>query len=259
MKRLPGIVVVAVLVVVAVAGINSWTGSGPGLGGTLAPGAPEVVRLSPTEALAALERLPRVERWPDGPAYDRDAFGEAWADVDGNGCNQRDDVLLRDAEPGTAETARQGACNHDVLAGTWVDPYTGTRLVMTDMKDPAQAQAVQIDHVVPLAEAWRSGASAWSDARRERYANDLGVLVASDGAVNQSKGDDDPAAWLPKQELQCDYALTWVAVKDAWSLAVDDSEASALAGMLERCPARRNDPVRWVPTSEVGTPSRTTT
>ena len=68
--------------------------------------------------------------------------------------------------------------------------------------------------------------------------------LASDGAVNQSKGDDDPAAWLPKQELQCDYALTWVAVKDAWSLAVDDSEASALAGMLERCPARRNDPVR---------------
>ena len=154
------------------------------------------------------------------------------------------EALTGVAEPGTVETARQGACDHDVLAGTWVDPYTGARLVMTDMKDPAQAQAVQIDHVVPLAEAWRSGASAWSDARRERYANDLGVLVASDGAVNQSKGDDDPAAWLPKQELQCDYALTWVAVKDAWSLAVDDSEASALTGMLERCPARRNDPVR---------------
>ena len=131
-----------------------------------------------------------------------------------------------------------------MLAGTWVDPYTGARLVMTDMKDPAQAQAVQIDHVVPLAEAWRSGASGWSDARRERFANDLAVLVASDGATNQSKGDDDPAAWLPKQEFQCDYALAWVAVKDAWSLAVDDSEASALTGMLERCPARRNDPVR---------------
>ncbi len=244
MRKLPGVVVVAVLVVVAVAGVNSWTGRGPGPGPGGGTSMPEVAQLSPADALAALGRLPRVERWPDGPAYDRDAFGEAWSDVDGNGCNQRDDVLLRDAEPGTVETARQGACDHDVLAGTWVDPYSGTRLVMTDMKDPAQAQAVQIDHVVPLAEAWRSGASAWSDARRERFANDLAVLVASDGATNQSKGDEDPAAWLPTQDFQCDYALTWVAVKEAWSLAVDDSETSALAGMLERCPARRNDPVR---------------
>ncbi|MEC9053450.1 MAG: HNH endonuclease family protein [Actinomycetota bacterium] len=244
MRKLPGIVVIAVLVVMAVAGINSWSGSSPGLGGSRTPRAPVIAPLSPPDAGARGARRPGVARGRAAPAHDRDAFGEAWADVDGNGCNQRDDVLLRDAEPGTAETARQGACDHDVLAGSWVDPYTGARLVMTDMKDPAQAQAVQIDHVVPLAEAWRSGASAWSDARRERYANDLGVLVASDGATTQSKGVDDPAAWLPTQEFQCDYALTWVAVKDAWSLAVDDSEAAALTGMLERCPARRNDPVR---------------
>lgn len=205
---------------------------------------PDIGVLDPAQAADALATLPRTERDPRVPAYDRDAFGEAWADTDGNGCNQRDDVLLRDAEPGSTTTARQGGCPHDVLAGTWVDPYTGARLVMTDMKDPSQAQAVQIDHVVPLAEAWRSGASSWSDARRERFANDLAVLVAADGPTNAAKGDDDPAAWLPRQAFQCDYARRWITVKDAYALSVDASEAAALAGMLERCPTRRNDPVR---------------
>lgn len=201
------------------------------------PADPAPVRaLSPTDALDALGGLPRTDRDPGGPAYDRDAFGTAWSDVDGNGCNQRDDVLLRDAEPGSTTTTRQGGCDHDVLAGTWVDPYTGARLVMTDMKDPAQAQAVQIDHVVPLAEAWRSGASGWGEARREAFANDLGVLVASDGPTNAAKGDDDPAAWLPRARFQCAYVLRWVAVKDAWDLAVDDSEDAALRRVLAQCP-----------------------
>ncbi|CAB4750340.1 unannotated protein [freshwater metagenome] len=195
-----------------------------------------VRELSPADALDALDRLPRTDRDPGGPTYDRDAFGPAWSDVDGNGCNQRDDVLLRDAEPGSTTTTRQDGCDHDVLAGTWVDPYTGARLVMTDMKDPAQAQAVQIDHVVPLAEAWRSGASGWSAARREAFANDLGVLVASGGPTNAAKGDDDPAAWLPRARFQCAYVLRWVAVKDAWDLAVDDSEDAALRRVLAQCP-----------------------
>lgn len=203
---------------------------------TPSAGPAPVRELSPTDALDALATLPRTDRDPGGPAYDRVAFGPAWSDVDGNGCNQRDDVLLRDAEPGSTTTTRQGACDHDVLAGTWVDPYTGARLVMTDLKDPVQAQAVQIDHVVPLAEAWRSGASGWSAGRREAFANDLGVLVASDGPTNASKGDDDPAAWLPRARFQCAYVLRWVAVKDAWDLAVDDSEEAALRRVLAQCP-----------------------
>lgn len=198
--------------------------------------APSGAELSTEAAAAALDSLRSVSRRPPGPAYDRDAFGPAWADVDGNGCNQRDDVLLRDAEPGSTTTTRQDGCDHDVLAGTWVDPYTGARLVMTDMKDPAQAQAVQIDHVVPLAEAWRSGASGWSAARREAFANDLGVLVASGGPTNAAKGDDDPAAWLPRARFQCAYVLRWVAIKDAWDLAVDDSEDAALRRVLAQCP-----------------------
>lgn len=78
--------------------------------------------ISPARAKIELTRLRRIPRQRAAVPYLRDAFGSAWADVDGNGCNQRDDVLLRDSTPDTTRTAPQGACDHDVLAGTWVDP-----------------------------------------------------------------------------------------------------------------------------------------
>lgn len=189
---------------------------------------------APTDArrlLAELEVADRVR--PD--TYDRDAFGPAWADTDGNGCNQRDDVLLRDAVEGSTTVAVQGACDHDVLAGTWVDPYTGRTLTFDDLKDPSQAQAIQIDHVVPLAEAWVSGASAWTDEERREFANDLRVLLAVDGPTNASKGADDPAAWRPRKDYQCAYARRWIRVKHAYGLTVDTSEVAALEDMLGYC------------------------
>lgn len=190
---------------------------------------------TPREALRQLDALEVGPRAPSGPRYDRDAFGTAWADTDGNGCNQRDDVLLRDAEPGSVTVTEQGACDHDVLAGTWVDPYTGRTLTFDDLKDPRQSQAIQIDHVVPLAEAWRSGASSWPDRRRRSFANDLTVLLAADGPTNATKGDGDPAAWRPRQAYQCEYAVRWVAVKADWELTVDRGEARALREMLAAC------------------------
>jgi hypothetical protein len=199
------------------------------------PAVPAVPSVDADRARVLLAGLAEVARQPRVPAYDRDAFGEAWSDTDGNGCNQRDDVLLRDAEPGSTRVQQQGRCPHDVLAGTWTDPYTGRELELDDLKDPAQAQAVQIDHVVPLAEAWLSGAADWSDDRRLAYANDLDALVAADGPTNASKGADDPAAWRPRAAYQCAYAVRWVQVKDAWDLAVDASERAALADMLDRC------------------------
>jgi hypothetical protein len=101
---------------------------------------------------------------------------------------------------------QQGSCDHDVLAGTWHDPYTGRTLTFIDLKDLRQAEAIQIDHVVPLAEAWVSGARHWSRAGREAFANDLGELLAVDGPTNMSKGDGDPASWRPRQGYQCAYA-----------------------------------------------------
>ena len=177
--------------------------------------------------------VPRVS--PRDLGYRRSAFGSAWADVDGNGCNQRDDVLRRDALPGTAVVAIQGRCDHDVVAGSWSDPYTGKLLRFDDLKDRVQAQAVQIDHVVPLAEAWVSGASGWSQERRRSCANDLDALRAVDGPTNAAKGDGDPAAWRPRKPFQCDYARQWIDIKATWNLAVDESERRALAEMLSFC------------------------
>jgi len=189
----------------------------------------------PAPAVRTLDRLVVRPRPVGTEGYDRDAFGNDWVDTDGNGCNQRDDVLLRDAEPGTATVAQQGRCDHDVLAGSWLDPYTGRRLTFDDLKAPAQAQAIQIDHVVPLAEAWVSGARGWSRDRREVFANDLGELLAVDGPTNMSKGDGDPAAWRPRQGYQCAYARRWIAVKLRYGLAVDPPEKAALTQMLGYC------------------------
>jgi hypothetical protein len=182
-----------------------------------------------------LDRLTTVERRSPRSDYERDAFGSSWADTDGNGCNQRDDVLLRDAVPGTVTIEQQGRCGHDVIAGAWIDPYTGRTLVFDDLKDLSQAQAIQIDHVVALSEAWVSGADRWSDERRRLFANDLDSLLAVDGPTNASKGDTDPAGWRPRKEFQCSYAMRWIDIKTRWDLSVDSSERRALGEMLDFC------------------------
>ena len=191
---------------------------------------------SAAQGRAELDRLVVRPRPHGTEGYVRDAFGSDWVDTDHDGCNQRDDVLLRDAVPGTTRVQQQGACDHDVLAGTWHDPYTGRTLRFTDLKDLRQAEAIQIDHVVPLAEAWVSGARGWSRDRREVFANDLGELLAVDGPTNMSKGDGDPAAWRPRKGYQCAYARRWIAVKLRYALAVDPSEKAALEQMLGYCP-----------------------
>lgn len=201
------------------------------------PTAPTPGAAGTSEATEQLKSLPAVDRHPQLAPYSREAFGRAWVDLGGNGCNQRDDVLVRDAEPSTVRVQQQGRCNHDVLAGTWVDPYTGRTMVFTNLKDRSQAQAIQIDHVVPLVEAWVSGAHGWDDYRRLVFANDLDNLLAVDGPTNARKGANDPAVWRPRKAYQCDYAKRWVAVKTAWGLAMDDSERAALTEMIGYCPA----------------------
>lgn len=224
------LLVVTALLVAAVSWLDLVGGAGRTDEAALAPPIP------PAEARTLLDGLPTAPRAGEGPPYQREAFGRRWADVDGNGCNQRDDVLRRDAVPGEVTTRPQDACPHDVVAGTWLDPYTGAELTFDDLKELDQAQAIQIDHVVPLAEAWRSGAEGWSAQRRERFANDLGVLLAVDGPANMAKGDDDPADWRPREDVRCAYAALWVRVKADWDLAVDPSERRALAEMLDTCP-----------------------
>jgi hypothetical protein len=232
-RRLTGQAAAAAVVACGLAACSVSHQADPGAA-TARPTVAAVAVASADQARAELRELRSGSRGP-AVGYARDAFGTAWRDTEGNGCNQRDDVLLRDAVPGSARYTVQGACDHDVLAGTWADPYTGHRLTSTDLKDPGQAQALQIDHLVPLGEAWGSGADGWDAHRRERFANDLSELLAADGPTNASKGDDDPAAWRPRQAFQCTYAVRWIATKSRWDLAVDAPERRALGEMLRTC------------------------
>ena len=155
-------------------------------------------------------------------SYDRDLFPH-WITITGT-CNTREQVLKRDG----SDVAVDGSCYP--TTGSWHSPFDGATWT-----DPAD---VDIDHMVPLAEAWSSGAWAWSASRRQTYANDLGgpELWAVTDNVNQSKGDRDPAGWQPPlASFRCTYARAWIQVKWYYDLTVDSAEKSALSGMLSTC------------------------
>lgn len=158
--------------------------------------------------------------------YDRDAFRH-WIDADGDGCDTRAEVLMSESTTGTSHT---GTCT--ITSGRWVSDYDG--IVFTD------AGGLDIDHMVPLKEAWISGAASWSSSRREAFANDLtyfASLVAVSASSNRSKSDQDPDSWLPARD-QCDYAKRWVAVKWRWDLRIDSAEKSAVQSALSGCSSR---------------------
>ncbi|SCL15028.1 Protein of unknown function [Micromonospora rhizosphaerae] len=153
--------------------------------------------------------------------YSRARFPH-WRDT-GKNCDVRDSVLQRDGE-----SIKLSGCN--VVAGRWESPYDG--LVFTDPAD------VDIDHVVPLANAWRSGADEWDDSKRGDFANDLTrpQLVAVSMRSNRAKGDQDPSQWKPaNRSYWCQYAADWVTVKHYWRLTVTSAEKAALTEMLEGC------------------------
>jgi hypothetical protein len=155
-------------------------------------------------------------------SYDRDLFPH-WITITGS-CNTREQVLKRD---GTAVTVNSSCAP---TSGSWYSPFDGATWTA-----PAD---VDIDHMVPLAEAWSSGAWAWTGSRRQAYANDLGgpELWAVTDNVNQAKGDSDPAGWQPPlSSFRCTYARAWIQVKWYYELSVDTAEKSALNSMLGTC------------------------
>ncbi|PRW62757.1 HNH endonuclease family protein [Actinopolyspora mortivallis] len=181
------------------------------------PGIPSPARA--TELLESTEVAPTGSM--DG--YDRDRFPH-WSAAEGKNCNVRERVLIRDgSDVSTGEDCYPTAGEWD----SWYDDGTWT--------DPSD---LDIDHVVPLAEAWRSGASAWSTDEREDFANDLDgpQLVAVTDNVNRSKGDDPPHEWMPPDEsVHCGYAAAWVRVKHDWELTVTSEERAALLDVLRDC------------------------
>lgn len=180
-------------------------------------------------ALAALLRLRVAGRAPSN-GYDRQAFGPAWADVDRNGCNTRNDVLARDL---TDRQVREGTRGCVVVVGNLLDPYAG--VVVPFRKQ--DASAVQIDHVVALGDAWRSGAQQLDAATRTALANDPLNLLAVDGPTNQQKSDSDAASWLPPNKAyRCEYVSRQVAVKAKYRLWIKPAEKRAVADILSGCP-----------------------
>lgn len=171
-----------------------------------------------------LARLTTMSEHPGG--YVRTLFVH-WVDADKDGCSTRSEVLIAESRT----TARIGdRCS---VAGSWRSAYDG--LTTTN---PSQ---FDVDHMVPLKEAWDSGAWAWTAGRRQSYANDLGdwrSLRAVSAASNRSKGDKDPAQWLPPlASFRCTYVTEWVVVKLRWTLSVDTLERTALKRILTGCPA----------------------
>jgi hypothetical protein len=155
-------------------------------------------------------------------SYDRDLFPH-WITISGS-CNTREQVLKRDG----SNVVVNSSCAP--TSGSWFSPFDGA--TWTNPSD------VDIDHMVPLAEAWSSGAWAWTTSRRQTYANDLGgpELWAVTDNVNQSKGDKDPAQWQPpRSAFRCTYARAWIQVKWYYNLTVDTAEKSALSSMLNTC------------------------
>lgn len=154
--------------------------------------------------------------------YNRDLFN-VWGDADGDGCDTREEVLIRDA---VQPPAIGSGCN--IGAGLWYSVYDNVWL--------NNAQQLQVDHVVALKEAWDSGAKDWDPARRTAFGNDLTsrlTLIAVSSSANSDKGDTDPSNWLPPNPNDvCRYIAAWVVIKSTWDLSMDQSEHGRIRNLL---------------------------
>lgn len=158
----------------------------------------------------------------DDGNYERDLF-PTWDTIEG-ACNTREYVLKRD---GTGVVTSSSCAS---TSGSWFSPYDGATWTA--------ASDVDIDHMVPLKNAWISGANAWTTSKREQFANDITrpQLWAVTDNVNQEKSDQSPDKWKPPlSSFYCTYASAWVQVKSYWDLSITSAEKTALTSMLNTC------------------------
>lgn len=180
---------------------------------------PRAAKVDAAAVLAGLKTKPEKPR-----GYSRAKFPH-WTTK--KGCNTRARVLMQESKK---PTTTSGRCT--VRTGKWKSKYDGVKV--------RKASQFDVDHFVPIAEFWRSGARKWDTATRTRAANDTGYkgsLIAVSAASNRSKSDRDPQFWLPSRpSFHCKYALTWIAVKYRWRLSVDQGERAALERILaQKC------------------------
>jgi hypothetical protein len=185
--------------------------------------------------LVVLAAIPVKGRAPL-TGYDRDRFGPAWSDdnddpLGHDGCDTRNDVLRRDLLHPVIEAGTNGCV---VLSGLLHDPYTGRFIHF--QRGEATSSAVQIDHVVALGDAWQKGASYWTAAKRQDFANDPLNLLSVDGSTNERKGDADAASWLPPHRaFRCRYVARQVAVTRKYGLWMTAAEKDAIRRVFSDC------------------------
>lgn len=190
---------------------------------------------SGTDVLAGIAIVGERTRRHD---YRRSVFGEAWDDNNDapgghNGCDTRNDILNRDLADITHVSTKR--CPDAVATGTLHDPYTNATVAFT--RGAKVGEAVQIDHIVPLAYAWDMGAAGWPSATRLRFANDPANLLAVAGRANQDKGDAQPALWMPPNTaFGCQYAMAYLAVLRGYALRLDQPSADVLRRAAASCP-----------------------
>ncbi|MET9529322.1 MULTISPECIES: HNH endonuclease family protein [unclassified Streptomyces] len=216
MSGVSGVYARRIAVLTATAGIT--------LAGLVTAPSAQAAMPTPVSAATARTYLSSLTVAAEGSSsgYSRDKFPH-WITQSG-ACDTREVVLKRDG----TNVVQSSTCA--ATSGSWYSEYDGA--TWTASSD------VDIDHMVPLAEAWRSGASSWTTAQRQAYANDLTrpQLIAVTDNVNQSKGDKDPAKWLPSRAAyKCTYVRAWVEVKHYYKLTVDSAEKTALDGVLNGC------------------------
>jgi len=188
----------------------------------------------PGLAIATLETLPVKGRAPK-TGYARDQFGQAWADVNRNGCDTRNDILKRDL---TAIIYKAGTRNCVVASGTLLDRYSGETINF--IRGNVTSMEVQIDHVVALSNAWQTGAFKLTADQRKALANDPLNLFAVKGRLNSQKGDGDAATWVPPlKSFRCAYVAQQIAVKAKYSLWVVPPEKAAMLSILAKCPTQK--------------------
>ena len=200
----------------------------------ITPSLTSAAEQQPGLATAVLETLPVKGRAPK-TGYTRDQFGQAWADVDRNGCDTRNDILKRDL---TDVVYKPGTRNCVVASGTLVDRYSGE--VINFLRGNVSSMEVQIDHVVALSNAWQTGAFKLTADQRKALANDPLNLFAVKGRLNSQKGDGDAATWLPPlKSFRCAYVAQQIAVKAKYSLWVVAPEKAAMVAILAKCPTQK--------------------
>jgi hypothetical protein len=188
----------------------------------------EATEVTATSVLSSLPVKGRAAK----TGYSRSQFGQAWADVDRNGCDTRNDMLKRDLTNIEFKVKTRECV---VLSGVLLDRYSGETI--TFVRGNVTSMEVQIDHVVALSNAWQTGAFKLTLMQRTAFANDPMNLFAVKGRLNSQKGDGDAATWLPPlKSFRCTYVAQQIAVKAKYSLWVTAPEKEAMTRILAACP-----------------------